>query len=33
MTKRTNKSIAHEFKVGEPLVGKIKKGEAYADCY
>jgi len=30
--KRTNKSIAEEFNVGEHVVGRIKKGLAYVDC-
>jgi len=30
--KRTNKSIAEEFNVGDHVVGKIKKGLAYVDC-
>ena len=30
---RTNKSIAIEFNVGEHVVGQIKRGIAYVDCF
>ena len=33
MKNRTNKSIAEEFNVGQHVIGKIKKEEAYYDCF